>query len=534
MKQSNQVRRQIDPPTSSSSPSGRSRSRFNPNRGRTRLPTRNRSPSTTTQPPSRTALRTRFRPKTVSSNRNRFSTRPRTTQPPRTSLFDNYDYYDYDYSDTDLQSSQKSVPTHITVTHQVPFMSVIPVRERGITILRDILTTSPSLQVIAATDLKSTNVDNSPVIFAHASTNVAAPGTKVITFEALRATETTGIVFTPTRIRGIRTSFSHIVPSTIYNIQSVTKQIVEPVDQSALLNKLLLQLIGGQLPTDPLKPGANLLAQNPLLGGAVNPAKPLEPATQFKTHTSTYVTTITNTESTVLPITLRGREIKTTVIESKTEVVTATEFSTETIVKATPAAVVGQGLGLGGGATVDLQQQLLAAQLQQQLQQQQLQQQLLNQQLLADPALAGALANAVAGGGGSNPQQPQPIVTTTPPEPISPSPPTPITSITTKFVSGKRPGEFSIVTSTVIIEPEDEESGGGSEKRLKRSILDPSPVRRVEFTVGPESHLESSKLRERRDAADDFFFELQSGMEEPPSANHLAAETAALAGSVRL
>ena len=44
-----------------------------------------------------------------------------------------------------------------------------------------------------------------------------------------------------------------------------------------------------------------------------------------------YVTTITEEESTVLPITLRGRAITTTIVESSTKVVTATEYSTETI-----------------------------------------------------------------------------------------------------------------------------------------------------------------------------------------------------------
>jgi hypothetical protein len=416
-------------------------------------------------------------------------------------------------------------------------MSVIPIVDRGITVLRDILTTSPSLQIVAATDLKSTNVDSSPVIFAHASTNENVPGTKVITFEALRATETTGIVFTPTRIRGIKTSFSHIVPTTIYNIQSVTTSVIEPLDQNQLLSKLLLQLIGGQVPSDSLSLGSNPLGQNPLLGGA--PLGHNEPATKFSTHTSTYVTTITNTESTVLGITLRGRLLCTTVIESSTEVVTATEFSTETIIRPTAAF----GLGGGGGATGlphDLQQQLLAAQLQQQLQQQQqqqLQQQLFNQQLLSqvnlDPALAAAFGGA--------PAAPQQIITTSPPS-IEPSPPTPITSLVTKFVSGKRPGEFSIVVSTVIVE-----DGGGEEddSRKKRSIGDnghlrPSPVEKLEMTANPaaglkgdmndDAGLESSKdtLSRARldDDDDDDFFELQSGMEDP--------STGSVAGTVAL
>ena len=509
----------------------RARSRFNPNRGRTRLRSR---PATNVasepEPTQRPSLRTRFRPRTISTGSrtqntfaadpapNRFSSGSRfgssnfrrTTKPPRTSLFD-YDYYDDYETDIEIQSSQNTVPDSITVTHHVPVMTVIPVRENGRDEFRDILTPSPSLEVIAATALKSTDVDGKPVIYANAITEEALPGTKVITFEALRATETTTITFTPTRIRGIRTRFSHIVPATIYNIQPVTTSIIEPVDQSQLLSQLLLQLLGSQ--ADPLKASLG----NPLLPnlGGVTPSP-----TQFITHTSTYVTTITNTESTVIPITLRGREIKTTVVQSNTEVVTATEFSTETIIA--PTAPIG-GLGglptLGGGlfqqqpqpqarpVLPDLQQQLLAAQLQQQLrlqQEQQLkaqllmkqqQQQLLNEQLLSqinlDPNL---LPNAVAA-------QAAPIVSTNPPAPIQPDPPAPSTSVITKFVSGKNPGEFSVLTSTVTI-------GVDDVKERRRREVKPSPVETVQFTQAPEvidSGMHSAAIQE---------VELQSGLRD--------------------
>ena len=284
-----------------------------------------------------------------------------------------------------MQSSQKSVPTEITVTHTVPIRTVIPVRENGVEGFREILTTSPSLEVIEATQLKSTNIDGTPVIYANTQINTQNPGTKVITFEALRATETTSLEFTPTRIRGLRTTFSNIVPSTIYNIKPVTTQVVTPVDNNQLLTQLLLQLLAGkeggadklssvlapsppkqaQQPQEPTPPLGNPVRPN--LGGGINPS----PAqTRMITHTSTYVTTITNTKSTVIPLTFRGKEIKTTLVETATEVVTATELSTQTI---TPTAVSPLGLATAniGALLPDLQQQLLAAQLQQQLQQQQ-------------------------------------------------------------------------------------------------------------------------------------------------------------------
>jgi len=357
-----------------------------------------------------------------------------------------------------LQSSQKSVPTEITVTHAVPVRTVIPIRENGVDTFREILTTSPSLEVIAATQLKSTNIGGTPVIYANTETNAGSPGTKIITFEALRATETTSIKFTPTRIRGLRTTFSKIVPSTIYNIKPVTTSIVEPVDNNELLTQLLLQLLAGKKDGDSLPAAlAPALTPKPQIQQPTPQLNPILPnlginpspqQTQFVTHTSTYVTTITNTQSTVLPITFRGREIKTTLVETNTEVVTATELSTQTIAPTAAAAPVFPTANpIGGLLGADLQQQLLAAQLQQQLQQQQ--QQALNQQLLSQLNLGGNLqaTQAVAN---------EAILQT---EDAA----APQTSLVTVFVSGKNPGEFSKVVSTVTL------TGDENNRRFKRS-----------------------------------------------------------------
>merc|ERR1712218_141817 len=116
-------------------------------------------------------LRTRFRPrKTPSSIR-------QSSQSSFNSFSDYDDYYDdYDY-DVELQSSQKSVPTEITVTHAVPVRTVIPIRENGVDTFREILTTSPSLEVVAATQLKSTNIGETPVIYANTQTEKLEAGT---------------------------------------------------------------------------------------------------------------------------------------------------------------------------------------------------------------------------------------------------------------------------------------------------------------------------------------------------------------------
>lgn len=104
----------------------------------------------------------------------------------------------------------------------------------------------------------------------------------------------------------------------------MSTQIIDPVDQNQLLNSLLQQLLNGQAinQQSPLRPNQPLFANQ-----AIGPSTPV---TNLITHTSTYVTTITEESSTVIPITFRGKAITTTLVESSTKVITATEFSTET------------------------------------------------------------------------------------------------------------------------------------------------------------------------------------------------------------
>jgi len=52
--------------------------------------------------------------------------------------------------------------------------------------------------------------------------------------------------------------------------------------------------------------------------------------TQTITHSSTYVTKVTETESTELSVTFRGKPIVTTILDTSVKEITATEFSTET------------------------------------------------------------------------------------------------------------------------------------------------------------------------------------------------------------
>jgi len=440
--------------------------------------------------------------------------------------YDDYDYYDYE--DTNLQSSQNGVPDFITVTHQVPIATKIPVIEFGRTELRDILSTSPSLEVVAVTALKSTDISDSPIIYANAHTLTPQAGIQDILFDALRATETTSVTFTPTRIRGRKTSFSHIIPTTIYNVETISTRIVEPVDQNQLLNSLLQQLLlgGGTNPLanlNPLQPQPNPLLQN------LAPV-PSTPVTNIVTHTSTYVTTITEEDSTVIPITFRGKAITTTLIESSTKVITATEFSTETVVHSVPvqptavlpqiqhiaptqaplanpqiASLIPALLGVQQANLFNqqneaalLQQQLLKQQedalLAQQLQEQQnsfqltqSQQEELNEQLLAkinlddfsDEDLANLDIDAVVEAVSRQSQSKTPLhfpnknlfgtlpLNPTPKE--EPKPEAPKSSIITIFKSGSSPGDFTRVFSTVYFD----------EKRRKRDTNDIDPSKPI-------------------------------------------------------
>ena len=416
---------------------------------------------------------------------------------PKVVDYSDYDYYDY--SDTDIQSSSEPVPDFITVTHQVPIATIIPVVEFGRTEFRDILSTSPSLEIVAVTELKSTDVSNSPVIYANAQTLTPRPGIQEIRFNALRATETTSVNYTPTRIRGRKTSFSHVVPTTIYNVETVTTQIVEPIDQNQLLNSLIQHLLLGQTNPSPTPPPH------------FNPAPVVQtPVTQLITHTSTYVTTVTEKTSTVLPITLRGIPITTTIVQSSTKVVTATEFSTETRVQevaaptqvlpqlaATQAPAINQQIAsllpaLLGNPLFNAPQPSLLQQQQQQLlqqqalqeallaqqrekQQQQLllkqqQQEALNEQLLAEINLDDfteedlenldieAVLEAVAG---KNPGLVFPnrnLFETAAPSSVAAGPKS---SLVTIFKSGDNPGEFTSLVSTVFLT---------DDRRLKREV----------------------------------------------------------------
>jgi len=265
------------------------------------------------------------------------------------------DYYDYDdYDRTEIQSSQHGAPLHIEVTHQLPVIT-----QRNNFQIPNVIS---SVEVLAVSGLKSTDVDNLPVIYANAYTLTKQPGFKEILYDALRATETLQVTFAPTCLNGRQTSYSQISTSTIYSVETITEQIYEPVIPvipTQNINDLLLQFLPDTTQPSPIlfQPSSQLILST-------------APLTSFVTHTSTYVTKITESESTELSLTFRGKPIVTTLIDTSVKEITATEFSTETVVTTqvvTQTLPVPQALNTPALApsvpNADLEKQLLLLEL---------------------------------------------------------------------------------------------------------------------------------------------------------------------------
>nr|KAF7404316.1 hypothetical protein H0235_015010 [Vespula pensylvanica] len=213
----------------------------------------------------------------------------------------------------------------ITVTHYVPTEVTIPVVNNGVTEQRNIITAQPSTEVLGPSQYSTvTGGDGRPlVVIVSEATGINSQGQTEITRFLLHETPTTRVSHTLTTFGGRRASQSVIVPTTVYSVENV------------------VSTIRPSLPTNP--PLANILLSQLLLG-QLNPQNQLlqpqgTPTTQYNTRTTTYVTTITKHQSTVIPLTFRGKEILTTLIDSSSDIVTATEFITDTVV-VTPTATL--------------------------------------------------------------------------------------------------------------------------------------------------------------------------------------------------
>lgn len=359
-----------------------------------------------------------------------------------------------------------------TVTHHIPTEVTIPIVNGKITEYKSVISATTKLETLLQNQVSTSIGPLGPqLVLVSEATEIAENGaTKVIKF-LLHETPTTTIIFTPTTIRGRKTSYSHILPSNVYNVEPVTQTVTPEISANVPLANLLLSqlLLGNQQP-----------AINPLLalqGQGLIPQQPVvqTPVTEYKTRTTTYVTTIVDNRETVLTVTFRATPIETTIIDPTTSIVTATEYITETVVT-TPTA-------LAGPPQPQFNSLLLPLLLQQQQQQAAVgSMQTANPLLgimtpgLGTPDISLLQNNVLSNDIYSN--SPKPNILSdlnsnenfaedivdykedTPPPPPSkrirnkPKPPKPAppkkTSVVTLYVSGRYPGEFSTVHSTVV------------------------------------------------------------------------------------
>lgn len=278
----------------------------------TKRPSRQRYYSTTTEPAYRNSNRKQLPTRRTSSIRSR--------------------YKDNDYNSANTYSSASFDGT-ITVTYKIPTEATIPIVNGKVTEYKNVVTAKPSIQVLGPNQYSTVTGKNglNTLQLIAENSETMLNGIVEVTRYIIQEFPTSSITFTPTTIRGRKTSFSHIIPSTVYEVRPEVSTIPPQLNGNApLANLLLSQLLLGNLGIQP--------TLNPLLGLNGQQANG-QPVTEYKTKTTSYVTTITHSTSTVIPITLRGKEIKTTIVDSSTEVITATEYLTDTVV-ITPTNVV--------------------------------------------------------------------------------------------------------------------------------------------------------------------------------------------------
>lgn len=383
------------------------------------------------------------------------------------------------YKDNDHNANSYIQPNNdgtITVTYKIPTEVTIPVVNGKVTEYKNVVTAKPSIQILAPHQYSTVigkNGLNTLQLLAE-NTETMLNGIVEVTRYVIHEFSTSSITFTPTTIRGRKTSFSHVIPSTVYEVKPEVSTIAPQLNANApLANLLLSQLLLGNLGIQQ--------TSNPLLG--INHGS-VSPVTEYKTRTTSYVTTITHSTSTIIPVTFRGKEIKTTVVDSSTQVITATEYITESVIVSPTQSVA---------ANNDQLKTLLLPAL--------LQAQLLNQQQSITPSNTQISDENI----NDNLQSIQDIPTPSKvsknglnfdnenlkneefdsrdqrknkkgkpfDSPIKPAE----TSVVTLYLSGRRPGEFSTVLSTVTL---DEEKSATLQKRNVESVdqydLKPSDV----------------------------------------------------------
>jgi len=276
-------------------------------------------------------------------SRGRSKTRSRKNEQIRPSpSFRKAPEYSKDFLNIDLLSGKEiepNIPDFITVTHQVPTRTVFTVVERGETKSLFADTFETSLQIVDVGDLKSTEIHDHRVVYAHIETNHPQFGVTEYEIEAIQPTRTSRTEERTLRIHGKQTSVVDTIYSTIYNVEKITARATETpqlnqglIDNTspevtqigALLQNVILKILSG-----------SLIGNNAGLGGIfgnnIGPTIQSPPQTQFITHTRSYITTTTSEETIILPVNFRGSKIFQTITDEKTEVITKTDLSVQTL-----------------------------------------------------------------------------------------------------------------------------------------------------------------------------------------------------------
>merc|ERR1711971_1321437 len=215
-----------------------------------------------------------------------------------------------------------------------------------------------SLEVVAVSDLKSTEINSHRVVYAHVQTNMPSFGVTEMEFEAIQPTRTYREEERSLRVGGSETLVVEQIPYTVYNVEKITARVTnsptlavgnlgletlsDPGQLGALLQNVLLSILGGGLlggagPTIQQGPPKTQLITHtrsflnllPILQ-----TSPPQLQTSLLTQTETVTSTVTSLATSQILLTLGGRAITTEIVEPVTQVVTSTVLSTQSVLVA--------------------------------------------------------------------------------------------------------------------------------------------------------------------------------------------------------
>ncbi|XP_043217421.1 mucin-17-like [Amphibalanus amphitrite] len=397
------------------------------------------------------------------------------------------------------------IPTPVLDEGQIIVVSAeqvavsIPVIADGRTSFRDVFTANTVTNTLEPGQYTETEVNGEMRTHVGTKTAVGSGGQTELSTLYLSPTEIKTSLRIPTKIRGrisnVRSTYTQPGFTVVPEVNTVSAAQIQPSPALANNNNPLTALLQ-QLLASQGQPA-------PVLSGSFNAPVAAPPQQAFRTvsYTTSYVTTVTESDFTTVPIFFQGRKTHTVIINSDVQVITATEVitSTERIPgqTAAPAAAFG-GLGVGLGALGGLTPQQL------------LLQQLLNQPpRLQLPAIQPTAARSLLPQSQPPPQLEELLRQATEvdqQQPAAQQQPA-STSVVTIFVSGSKPGEFFTRLSTVTLD-------GPEVTRIKRGQLPTAAVRPTEIPAFIETDQGLFKVPKNAQVFGDLDFYVMSAMNE--------------------